>query len=84
MGILPAVIGLATSACATKKFVMAQVNPVSAKVGDLETRTNNQAEKEQTDVSRVEEKLSSTDHRVDDVAAAVSYTHLTLPTIYSV
>jgi OOP family OmpA-OmpF porin len=63
------ILTLATSGCATKKYVQTQIAPVNSKVGALEAKTSEQAEKEQTDVSRVEEKIGSTDAKVAEVAA---------------
>lgn len=68
-GLIPVVLTLATSGCATKHYVTAQVAPVNAKVNTLETKTNDQADKEATDVSRLEEKLNTTDHDVAQVAS---------------
>ena len=71
IGIIPVVVlALATSGCATKHYVTAQLAPVNAKVGALETKTNDQADKEATDVSRLEEKQATTDHDVTQVASA--------------
>ncbi|HME10765.1 MAG TPA: OmpA family protein [Bryobacteraceae bacterium] len=69
-GLVPVVLALAASGCATKHYVMAQLAPVNAKVSALETKTNDQADKEATDVSRVEEKLGSTDSKVAEVASS--------------
>ena len=69
-GLIPVVLALATSGCATKKYVAAQIAPVNSKVSALESKTNEQAEKETTDISRVEEKLGSTDAKVAEVASA--------------
>ncbi len=68
-GLIPVVLALATSGCATKHYVTAQLAPVDSKVSALETKTNNQADKEATDISRVEEKLGSTDTQVAEVAS---------------
>lgn len=62
------VIALSTSGCATKKYVLAQLSPVNSKVAALESRTTEQADREETDVSRVEERLLTTDARVKQVA----------------
>lgn len=69
-GLIPVVMALATSGCATKHYVAKQIAPINAKVSELETKTNDQAAKEATDVSRVEEKLGSTDSKVAEVASA--------------
>jgi len=66
----PVVLALLTSGCATKRYVTAQFATVNAKVGALDTKADQQADKEATDVSRLEEKLGSTDSKVDEVASA--------------
>jgi OmpA-OmpF porin, OOP family len=68
--VFPVALALTTSGCATKRYVAAQIAPVNSKVSALETKTNEQADKEATDVSRVEEKLGSTDSKVSEVASA--------------
>jgi len=67
---MPVVMALATSGCASKGFVRAQIAATNSKVSALETKTNQQAEKEEADVSRLQEKLGTTDHKVDEVASA--------------
>jgi len=70
----PVALVLATSGCATKKYVRTQVAPVNQRVSTLETRTNQQiaalSHKEQNDISQVNERISTTDMRVTQVAAA--------------
>jgi outer membrane protein OmpA-like peptidoglycan-associated protein len=61
---------LATSGCATKGFVKAQVATTDVKISALEAKTNEHAAKEQADISRVEEKIATTDSRVAEVATA--------------
>jgi outer membrane protein OmpA-like peptidoglycan-associated protein len=64
---------LATSGCATKKFVRSQVNPVNTRVSQLEKQTNEKVayldHKEQRDISQVNERITTTDQRVSEVAA---------------
>lgn len=66
------VFALATSGCATKKFVRQQVNPVNTRVSQLEKSTNEKVayldKKEQRDISQVNERISSTDEKVSQVA----------------
>jgi outer membrane protein OmpA-like peptidoglycan-associated protein len=69
-GIFPAVLALASTACATKKYVRAQLAPVNTKIGAIETAAKEQADKEQADVVRVEAKIGATDGKVAEVAAA--------------
>jgi outer membrane protein OmpA-like peptidoglycan-associated protein len=75
--IIPAVLAVATSGCATKKYVRQQIAPVDTKVSALEVKTNDQADKESTDISRVEEKLGSTDAKVAEVASAAQKANAT-------
>src|SRR5580658_851405 len=70
IALIPAALALASSGCATKAYVKTQIAPVAAKADALDAKTNEQAEKERTDVSRVEEKLGSTDAKVAEVASA--------------
>ena len=67
-GSIAVIMALATSGCATKKYVQAQIAPVNSKVTAVEAKTTEQADKEQTDISRVEEKIGSTDAKVAEVA----------------
>lgn len=71
---VPMALVLASSGCATKKFVRQQVAPVNAKVTTLETQTNEKiaavVEKHDSDISQVNERISTTDQRVTQVAAA--------------
>jgi len=70
-------VALATSGCATKKYVAAQLALVNSKVSALETKTNDQADREATDVSRLEEKLGSTDAKVAEVASVAQKANAT-------
>jgi outer membrane protein OmpA-like peptidoglycan-associated protein len=69
------IIMLATSGCATKKYVSQQVSPVNTRVSKLEKTTNDRIaylnNKEQSDVSQLNERIATTDQKVSDVAAAV-------------
>jgi outer membrane protein OmpA-like peptidoglycan-associated protein len=47
---------------------MKQMSPVNAKVAALDSRANEQAQREQADISKMDEKLSATDARVKEVA----------------
>lgn len=70
IGSIPVMLALATSGCATKHYVAAQIAAVNEKVSALDGKTNEQVDKEHTDISRVEEKLGSTDAKVAEVASA--------------
>jgi len=67
------VMVLATSGCATKKYVRNQVNPVNTRVSQLEKHTNDKVaylnSKEERDISQVNERISTTDQRVEQVAS---------------
>ena len=69
------IIMLATSGCATKKYVSQQVSPVNTRVSKLEKTTSDRIaylnNKEQSDVSQLNERIATTDQKVSDVAAAV-------------
>jgi outer membrane protein OmpA-like peptidoglycan-associated protein len=67
---IPIMLVLTTSGCATKGFVKAQVATTDVKISALEAKTNEHATKEQADISRVEEKIATTDSRVAEVATA--------------
>jgi general secretion pathway protein A len=69
-GIIPVVLALTTTGCATKKYVSAQIAPVNAKIRALEATAKEQSDKEQADVSRVETRIATTDGKVAEVAAA--------------
>jgi outer membrane protein OmpA-like peptidoglycan-associated protein len=72
-GLIPFVV--ASSGCATKKYVRNQVDPVSQHVDALETQTNEKiaavSAKHESDMSQVNERISSTDLRVTQLSAAV-------------
>jgi outer membrane protein OmpA-like peptidoglycan-associated protein len=69
---VPIILALAASGCATKKYVIAQVDGVNQRVAKNQTETNAQitalAGKEQTDISRVEERITTTDNKLATVA----------------
>jgi len=69
-GLIPAVLALTTTGCATKSFVRAQIAPANSKIDTIEATAKEQADKEQADVSRVETRLASTDNRVAEAASA--------------
>jgi OmpA-OmpF porin, OOP family len=68
------IIMLATSGCATKKYVRSQVNPVNTRVSQLQKQTEERIaylnNKEQSDVSQLNERIATTDQRVAQVAEA--------------
>jgi OOP family OmpA-OmpF porin len=71
---LPSAFMLAASGCATKKYVQQSVAPVSQRVSTVETLSNEKiaavSAKEQSDISQVNERISTTDQKVAQVASA--------------
>ena len=66
---------LADSGCASKKYVSRQIAPVNQRLNQYEKQTNDRLawlnNKQQTDISRVNERLATTDMKVSEVATAV-------------
>jgi outer membrane protein OmpA-like peptidoglycan-associated protein len=81
MIVLPITFGLATSGCATKKYVRTQVDVVNQRVSHVETKTNGQmaslANKHDADISQVRERIMTTDNKVAENAAAIRQTDAT-------
>jgi peptidoglycan-associated lipoprotein len=69
---LPIALVLATSGCATRKYVRNQVKPVNAKLNTFEKQTNDKIaavwKQQQTDMSQVSERISTTDQKLEQVA----------------
>jgi outer membrane protein OmpA-like peptidoglycan-associated protein len=67
---------LATSGCATRRYVRNRVEPVNQRVGQLETQTNEQiaavSAKEQSDISQVNERISTNDQRISSTDTRVT------------
>jgi outer membrane protein OmpA-like peptidoglycan-associated protein len=70
----PIALALATSGCATKKYVKQQVAPVHKQVAALEKQTNDKISflnnKVDRDISATNERISTVDQRVTQVAEA--------------
>src|SRR5260370_17242152 len=68
------ILMLATSGCATKKYVSQQVSPVNARVSKLQKQTDDRIaylnNKQQSDMSQVDERIATTDQRLSEVAEA--------------
>jgi outer membrane protein OmpA-like peptidoglycan-associated protein len=79
--IAPVTLAMATSGCASKKYVQSQVGGVSQQVSRLESKTNQQIAamraKERTDVSRLEERITTTNNKVAQVAGVAQEAHTT-------
>src|SRR6185369_9353469 len=75
LGTMAIAVALATSGCATKKYVSKQINPVNQKLNQYEKDTNGKiawiTNKEQTDVSALNERITTTDQKVAEVSTAV-------------
>jgi outer membrane protein OmpA-like peptidoglycan-associated protein len=69
-------IVLAASGCATKKYVSKQISPVNQRLGQFEKQTNDRIawlnNKEQNDISQLNERLATTDQKVSEVAGKVA------------
>jgi outer membrane protein OmpA-like peptidoglycan-associated protein len=74
MIVLVTIFTLATSGCATKKFVRNQVDVVNQRVSQVETKTNEKlaylTNKEHNDISQVKEQIMTTNSKVAENAAA--------------
>jgi outer membrane protein OmpA-like peptidoglycan-associated protein len=70
--IAPVTLAMATSGCASKKYVNAQVGAVSQQVSRLESKTNQQLAairaRERTDISRLDDRINMTDQKMAQVA----------------
>lgn len=71
---LPVIVALTTSGCATKKYVRNQVDGVNHEVKEVEAKTNKKiaslSNKEQNDISRVQERIMTVDAKAAENAAA--------------
>jgi outer membrane protein OmpA-like peptidoglycan-associated protein len=71
---LPIALTLATSGCASKKYVSQQIAPVNQRVTQVQQSTNEKigwlTNKEERDVSQLNERMSTTEARVAQVASA--------------
>jgi outer membrane protein OmpA-like peptidoglycan-associated protein len=71
---IPITLALATTGCATKKYVRQQVSPVHQQVATLQKQTNDKiaylTNKEERDISQANERISTVDQRVSQVAEA--------------
>ena len=68
------ILMLATSGCATKKYVSQQVSPVNAKVAKLQKQTDDRIaylnNQRKSDMSQINERLETTDQKINEVAQA--------------
>jgi outer membrane protein OmpA-like peptidoglycan-associated protein len=75
LGAAALTIALATTGCATKKYVSQQINPVNQRLNQYEKDTNGKitylTNKEQNDYSQVNERIATTDQHVAELGHAV-------------
>ena len=65
------VVSLAAPGCATKKYVSQQINSVSQRVDQTNGKVAWLSNKEQKDVSQMNERIATTDHHVSQLSSAV-------------
>lgn len=74
------ILVMSVSGCATRRYVRNRVKPVDQRVTDLDQKTNEQIQavsnKEQMDVSRLDERINTTDSRVTEVASVAQQASL--------
>lgn len=59
---------LAASGCATKKYVGKQINVVDQRLSQVQTQTNQKLEKQQGEISYLNERATTTDNKLTAVA----------------
>jgi outer membrane protein OmpA-like peptidoglycan-associated protein len=76
--VLPIAIGLATSACASKKYVNQRMNQVNQNLGQFEKKTDDRIayldHKTDTNTAHLSGRLDATDQRLTEMAATVQET----------
>jgi outer membrane protein OmpA-like peptidoglycan-associated protein len=72
---VPVILALATSGCASKKYVSQQISPLKQKMSQDEAQNNDRfawlTNQQKNDMSQVSERIATTDQRVAEVATAV-------------
>ncbi len=71
MAAMAVVVSLAAPGCATKKYVSQQINSVNQRVDQTNGKVAWLTNKEQNDVSQVNERISTTDQHVSQLNTAV-------------
>lgn len=73
---VPLIVTLATSGCASKRYVRNQVNPVNYRVSALQAKTNDQVAylnktqiNQQNEISATNERISTVDQKVSEVSS---------------
>ena len=64
----PILLMLAASGCATKKYVGKQINVVDQRLSQVQAQTNQKLEKQQGEISYLNERATTTDNRLTAVA----------------
>ena len=64
----PICLVLAASGCATKKYVGKQINVVDQRLSQVQTQTNQKLEKQQGEISYLNERVTTTDNKLTAVA----------------
>src|ERR1700749_489421 len=76
--VLPIAIGLATSACASKKYVNQRMNQVNQNLGQFEKKTDDRIayldHKADTNTAHLSGRIDATDRRLAEMAATVQET----------
>ena len=65
----PLLLVLAVSGCATKKYVGQQVHVVDQRLTQVQTQTNQKLEKQQSEISYLNERATTTDNKLTAVAS---------------
>jgi OOP family OmpA-OmpF porin len=73
----PILLVLATSGCATKKYVSKHIDPVNQRVNTLQAKTTEQFGKQQREISQLGERLTSTDNHLSAVASTAQQANAT-------
>jgi OmpA-OmpF porin, OOP family len=75
---LPIAIVLASSGCATKKYVNSRIDPVNQKLGQFEKQTNDKIafmnRKQDSEMAQVNQRFASADEKMSQLAGAVQET----------
>jgi outer membrane protein OmpA-like peptidoglycan-associated protein len=75
MAAMAMIAALATSGCATKKYVSQQINPVNQRVDQYHKETEGKiawlTNKQENDISKVNERIATTDQRVNELNTQV-------------
>ena len=62
-------LAVAGSGCATRGYARRQAATVDARLTQIQTQVSAQSDKHQTDVARVDERITATDNKAQEAAA---------------